>query len=110
RAEQAAEGSGEQQRSRARLKALAGDVDQTELQTAVALVELSFGIQAFHVAAGRDEEVTGERLAAGGLEGELQVPALGKERHPALRLQPFAQVEKHRLAARAAHAEPHPLT
>ena len=57
----------------------------------------------------RDQEVTGEGLAAGRAQGEFQVPASRQPGHSALRLKPLAQIEEHGFATGAAHAEPYPF-
>ncbi len=85
--EQAAEGAGQQQRPRPGVHALAGDVDEHDLQPVVG-----------HRA---DDEVAGERAAAGGAHDGLRVPALGQRRRPALLLEPAAQLDEHRPAGAA---------
>ncbi len=93
RAEQSAEGAGEQQGPGAGLHALAGNVGQDDLQGPAA------------VGAGRDHEVAGERLAAGRAQGHLAVPATRQGGQFALHADAFAQVEEHGAAASPRHAD-----
>ena len=93
--EQAAERAGEQQRAGAGVDALAGDVDQRHLELAAV------------VRPGGDQEVAGERRAAGGAQHDLGLTSrLGQGRHLALGGQPVAQVDQHRVAAGPLHPQP----
>ena len=72
RAEQAAEGPRQEQRPGAGVDALAGHVDERDLQRAAV------------VGAGRHQEVAGEGRPAGRAQHDLGLPALGQGRHLAL--------------------------
>ncbi len=96
RAEEAAEGAGEQQGAGGRVHALAGDVGEDDLQGASA------------VGAGGDDEVPGEGLAAGRAQRHLSVPALREAGQGALDPDAFAQVEEHGAAAPPGHADAGP--
>ncbi len=92
--QQAAERARQQQGPGAGLLALAGDVDHRDVQ--VLLV----------AGAGRDDEVAGERRAAGRAQRGLDVPAVRQGRDAGLAEDPVTQVDEHRLAQHAGDAEP----
>ena len=92
RAQQAADGAREQERAGAGTLALAGDVDHRHLEPVVD--------------PGGDDEVAGEGGAAGGAQLGGDVP-LGREGgDPSLAQDAVAEVDEHRLALQAGHAEP----
>ena len=93
RPEQTAQRAGQQQRPGARRRALAGDVDEGELEAVPV-----------H-APGGDEEVAGELVAVRRAQDHLRVPARRERRQLALGPQPVAQVDQHRLARGALDAE-----
>ena len=96
RAEQAAEGTGQQQRPGAGVDPLARDVHQRDLE-----------VVAVAGPVGHDE-VTGERVAVRRLQRHLGVPGLGQVGQHPVGAQPVAQVDQHRLPQRALHPEPRP--
>lgn len=96
RAEQPAEGAGQQEGAGARVHALAGDVGEYGFQGASA------------VGAGGDDEVPGEGLPARRAQRHLAVPALRQPGQGALDPDAFAQIEEHGAAAPPRHPDPGP--
>src|SRR6478752_1597081 len=84
--QQAAERTGEQQRAGACLATLARDVDQGDLEGGAV------------GGAARHDEVTGEPVAVGGLEGDLGPPRRGQRRQLTLGPEPVPHVDEHGLA------------
>ncbi len=92
--EQPAERSGEQERAGARVDALARDVDEDEREGVPLVVVV------------RHDEVPREGRPAGRAGRHVDVP-LGRERRdPSLPVDPRLQVDQHRVAQVAGHAEP----
>ncbi|MGY3244285.1 hypothetical protein ACVWYT_003734 [Streptomyces sp. TE4109] len=96
RAEQPAEGAGQQEGAGARVHALAGDIGEYGFQGASA------------VGAGGDDEVPGEGLPARRAQRHLAVPALRQPGQGALYPDAFAQIEEHGAAAPPRHPDPGP--
>ena len=94
RPEQAAEGSGQQQRAGAGAGALAADVDEHDLQA---------------ITRGRsvgDEEVAGEVLAVGRADARRHLPARGQVWQLAAEGDAVAQLGEHAVAAKASGPDP----